>query len=55
MTTQKNYVARKLKVLAAITLKLQNVNSFFLKRLNLLKHKIILLLTCNFSKIGLHH
>ena len=27
----------------------------FLKLLNLLKHKINLLLTCNFSKLGLYH
>ena len=47
-----NFTVRKRRILAAITLKLEKREQLFLKLPNLLKHKIDLLLKCNFSKLG---
>ena len=47
-----NYVARRRKILAAITLKSQKHKQLFKKWRNLLKHKTKLFLTCNLSNLS---
>ena len=47
-----NYVARRRRILAAITLKSQKHKQLFKKWRNLLKHKTKLFLTCNLSNLS---
>ena len=47
-----NYIARKRRILAAIILKLQKRKRFFLKLLNLIKHKINLLESLPQKRMG---